>query len=119
MTKEFALAFAESWVSSWNAHDLEKILSHYTDDFIIESPMALKLYPQSGGTVIGKTEVRKYWAIGLEKSPHLEFKLLDVLVGINSLSLYLFNSASGKRSVELMCFNAEGKVNRAIVNFSE
>jgi len=54
MTKEFATAFARGWVDAWNTHDLERILSHYSEDFTIESPMAVKLYPQSGGTVVGE-----------------------------------------------------------------
>jgi hypothetical protein len=78
MTKDFAAAFAKSWIDSWNAHDLEKILSHYSEDFTIESPLAIKLYPQSNGLVVGKNEVRKYWTIGLEKSPNLKFELLDL-----------------------------------------
>jgi ketosteroid isomerase-like protein len=30
ITKEFAQHFAEDWVASWNAHDLDRVLSHYT-----------------------------------------------------------------------------------------
>jgi ketosteroid isomerase-like protein len=119
MTKEFATAFATSWVDSWNSHDLEKILLHYSEDFTIESPMAVKLYPQSHGIVVGKSEVRKYWTIGLEKSPNLKFELLDLLVGVNSMGLYLFNTSSNKKSVELMSFNSENKVYKAIVTYSE
>ncbi len=119
MTKEFALQFANDWVDSWNSHDLEKILLHYSEDFTIESPMAIKLYPQSKGIVIGKGEVRKYWTIGLERSPNLKFELLDLLVGVNSIGLYLLNTSSNKKSVELMSFNNENKVNRAIVTYSE
>lgn len=119
ITKEFATAFARDWIGAWNQHDLEKILSHYSDDFTIETPMAAKLYPQSNGTVIGKTEVRKYWTIGLEKSPNLRFEILDVLVGVNSLGIYLFNTSSNKKSVELMSFNSGMKVNKAIVIYSE
>ena len=119
MTKEFATAFSKSWVDAWNAHDLEKILTHYTEDFTIESPMAVKLYPQSRGTVVGKNEVRKYWTIGLEKSPNLQFELLEVLIGVHSLALYLFNISSKKKSMEVMSFNDENKVYRAIVIFSE
>src|SRR5207302_4356035 len=29
----WAEAFAREWVDAWNAHDLARILSHYTDDF--------------------------------------------------------------------------------------
>ena len=31
--------FADDWIAAWNAHDLEKILSHYTDDFEMSSPV--------------------------------------------------------------------------------
>ncbi len=89
MTREFATAFAREWVKAWNAHDIEKILSHYSEDFIIETPMAIKLYPQSHGIVVGKSEVRKYWTIGLERSPDLKFELLDLLIGVNSIGLHL------------------------------
>lgn len=119
MTKVFAAAFAKQWVDAWNAHDLEKILSYYSEDFAIESPMAVKLCPDSNGTVIGKDEVRKYWTVGLEKTPNLRFELLEVLVGVNSLALYLFNTVSNKKSIEVMSFNSEEKVCRAIVNFCD
>ncbi|MBD0333143.1 MAG: nuclear transport factor 2 family protein [Chitinophagaceae bacterium] len=119
MTKEFAMIFAKSWVNSWNSHDLEKILSHFSEDFTIESPMAMKLYPQSKGIVTGKSEVRKYWKIGLERTPDLKFEILDVLVSVNGLAIYLFNVATNKKSVELMLFNSDKKVNKAIVSFSE
>lgn len=119
MTKEFATQFAASWIASWNAHDLERILEHYTDDFVIESPLALKLYPQSNGTVVGKEEVRKYWTIGLEKSPNLEFVLVDLFIGVNSVALYIYNKSADRRSIEVMSFNAEGKVNKTIVCYLE
>jgi ketosteroid isomerase-like protein len=119
MTKEFATAFARDWVDAWNSHDIEKILSHYSEDFTIETPMAIKLYPQSHGIVVGKSEVRKFWTIGLEKSPNLKFELLDLLIGVNSIGLYLFNTSSNKKSIELMSFNNENKVNKAIVTYSE
>src|SRR4051812_29935646 len=119
MTKDFATAFAKSWVDAWNAHDLEKILSHYSEDFIIESPLAIQLYPQSNGIVTGKSEVRRYWTIGLERSPDLRFEIVDVFFGVNSLALYLFNSSSNKKSVEVMRFNGEQKVDKVIVCYAE
>lgn len=32
------LRFSESWIDAWNSHDLERILAHYEDDFLLESP---------------------------------------------------------------------------------
>jgi ABC-2 type transport system permease protein len=33
MTREAAVRFAEGWAAAWNAHDLDRILAHYSDDF--------------------------------------------------------------------------------------
>lgn len=118
ITKKFAAAFASDWIDAWNSHDIEKILSHYSEDFTIETPMAMKLYPRSHGLVVGKSEVRNYWTIGLERSPDLKFQLLDLFMGVNSIGLHLFNISSNKKSIELMSFNAEKKVSKAIVTYS-
>ena len=119
MTTEFATAFAEEWIKAWNSHDLEAILSHYSDDFSIESPLAFKRFPETGGTVIGKENVRNYWAWGLENNASLNFELLDLLIGVHSLTIYYINTASNRKAVEVMSFNSEMKVNKAIVNYSE
>lgn len=118
MTTQSALAYAVEWVDAWNAHDLEKIFSSYSEDFTIESPLAKKLYAQSGRTIIGKSEVRQFWTLSLEKSPHVEFELLAVLVGVNSLALHLFNTSSNSKSMEIMSFNEEGKVCKSIVCYA-
>ncbi len=118
ITTEFAKQFSENWIRDWNAHNLEKILSHYADDFIIESPIALKRLPETNGIVIGKDNVRKYWTIGLESNPNLHFEIIDMLIGVKSITIYYSNTATGKRSAELMIFDNDKRVSRAIVNYS-
>ena len=119
ITKEFAKEFANDWINSWNTHDLEKILEHYSEDFEIETPMALKLLPESKGIVSGKNYVKAYWKTGLEKNKNLQFKMLDLLIGVNSLTIYYMNNTACKKVVEVLCFNEEKKVNKALVNYSE
>ena len=118
ITIEFAKQFSETWTEGWNSHNLEKILSHYTDDFCIESPLALKRLPETKGIVMGKENVRKYWAMGLQSNSKLHFKIIDLLIGVNSITIYYCNTSSGKRSSELMIFNSDKKVIKAIVNYS-
>lgn len=119
MTKEFALEFAKDWIDSWNSHDLERILEQYSENFSIESPMVLRIVPESNGFISGKENIKAYWKIGLERNPKLKFELIDVLVGINRLTLYYNNSAANRKSVEMMRFNNENKVDEVIVNYSE
>lgn len=118
ITPDFAASFADAWVADWNSHDLDRILDHYTDDFVIETPMAALLQPESGGIVRGKAQVRAYWTIGLQRIPDLEFVLLDVLTGTDGISIYYRNTATGRRSVEVMFLNDEQKVWKAVVHYA-
>lgn len=119
MTHQFAERFAEEWIEAWNSHDLDRILSHYTEDFSIETPMALKLFPHTKGIIKGKVEIREYWKVGIERIPDLKFELLDLLTGINNLAIYYVNIATNKRSVEMMSFNSDHKVNKVVVTYTE
>lgn len=119
ISPNFAKSFAEEWISSWNSHDINKVLSHYSEDFLIDSQMVFKLVPGSNGTVVGKKAVKEYWISGLKQNKDLEFKLLDILTGINGLTIYYLNMATNLRAVEMLLFNNEGKVQRAFVHHSQ
>ncbi|PSR56361.1 nuclear transport factor 2 family protein [Adhaeribacter arboris] len=118
MTEEFAKHFAAEWVASWNSHDLDRILEHYTNDFSITTPMALKIIPESNGVVAGKNKVRAYWEQGLKLIPNLHFEMIDVLVGMNGLTIYYRNTATGRKTVEVMFFNEQQKVEKAFAMYS-
>lgn len=118
MTKEFTHDFARKWLESWNSGDLDRILEHYSEDFSIQTPMALKLFPESQGTISGKERVREYWEKGLKLIPNLEFELKNLLNGIDSISIYYANTATNTEAVEMMYFDDQKKVNKVIVSYS-
>lgn len=33
ITQAFAQQFSREWIDAWNAHDLDRVLSHYADAF--------------------------------------------------------------------------------------
>lgn len=108
--------FAEHWIHAWNAHDLEMILSHYTDDFEMSSPAIIDSMNEPSGTLKGKENTRVYWSKALEKYPHLNFEKLHVLVGSNSVTI-IYNGHRGL-SAESFHFNAAGKVHAAYAYYA-
>jgi hypothetical protein len=42
ITRGWALNFARERVEAWNAHDLDRVLSHYKDEFEMSSPFIAK-----------------------------------------------------------------------------
>jgi ketosteroid isomerase-like protein len=113
-----AHSFTEQWIDAWNSHDLDKILSHYTDDFIMESPLALKRLPETGGVVKGKEAVRAYWKMGLELIPDLFFEVYEVLVGVNGITIYYINHATGRKTAEVLFLNNEGKAYKGFAYYN-
>ena len=116
MTRDEALQFAEEWIAAWNAHDLNRIMAHYEEPVELISPVAARLLSCTDGKVRGKENLRDYFQRGLQAYPQLQFHLLDVLAGMNSLVLYYKNHEE-KRTAEFMEFSPGGKVARVVANY--
>src|SRR6516165_5069986 len=82
MDDQRATRFAEQWYTAWNAHDLEAVLEHYTDDVEMTSPLVAALVGHADGRIAGKAELREVFAAGLERYPHLPFAPPSLLAGV-------------------------------------
>ena len=114
----FAREFAQDWVDAWNSHDLERILSHYDDEILLVSPVALKLL-SGDGTVRGKAALRQYFLKGLEAFPDLRFDLIDALWGTETIVIYYINNVRGSKTAEVMLLNPAGKIRRVWANYDQ
>jgi hypothetical protein len=113
---EWARQFAEEWIQAWNSHDLDRILSHYADDFEMFSPLIIERMDIASGMLKGKDAVRPYWQKGLATTPPLRFELLDVFSGIDSIVIY-YRKASGQRVSEVLIFNEQGLVVKGMAHY--
>lgn len=116
MDKTFAEHFANDWIDSWNSHDLQRILSHYADDFKMTSPVIIQIANKPSGTLQGKAEVEAYWAKALQLIPDLHFELISTLVGVNSITLY-YKGAKGRLAAEVFHFGPDQKVVKAFAHY--
>jgi len=117
MDNAFAERFANDWIDSWNSHDLQRILSHYADDFEMSSPKIIQLANEPTGTLRGKAAVGAYWAKALQLIPDLHFELITTLVGVNSITLY-YQGAQGHLAAEVFHFSQDQKVIKAFAHYS-
>jgi hypothetical protein len=113
-----AQKFAKEWIESWNSHNLDDILSHYSDEIEITTPMIKLATGIESGSLKGKESVRNYWNKALEKIPDLYFELYEVTKGINSVALY-YKSVMNKKAIEVMFFDNYGKVNRMYAYYTD
>ena len=98
-----AQAFAEQWVRDWNAHDVDALVRHFTDDVVFTSPVAARLFG-GDGVIRGKEALREYWSEGIRLIPDLRFEVLAVYVGVATLVINYRNQAGGAVS-EVLTFD--------------
>ena len=103
--------FAENWIKSWNSHNMEDILSHYSEDIEITTPMIKLALGIDNGSLKGKEKVKDYWEKALKKIPDLHFELYEVTSGVNSIALF-YKSVMDKKAIEVMFFDKNGKINK-------
>ncbi|MEP7304459.1 MAG: nuclear transport factor 2 family protein [Acidobacteriota bacterium] len=116
MDKAFAEHFAVDWIESWNAHDLDGVLSHYADGFEMSSPFIVQIAGEPSGTLVGKEAVGAYWSQALHLMPDLRFELISVLSGVSSVTVY-YRGGGGRLAAEVFFFDADRKVSKAVAHY--
>ncbi|TNE57474.1 MAG: nuclear transport factor 2 family protein [Alphaproteobacteria bacterium] len=103
-------SFASEWETAWNAHDLERTLSHYRDDIVFRSLKAIDV--TGSGEVKGKAALRVYWQTALERQPDLKFQVQEVFEGHGMLVITYLNHKN-VLAAETLYFDQEGLVYKA------
>lgn len=111
--RDWAETFAREWVNAWNAHDLERVLLLYSDDFEMSSPLIVERMGVAGGRLKGKMAVRRYWSQALASMPNLRFELHQVMVGVDSVAVLYRSVTAARLVIELFEFDKSRLVLRA------
>jgi ketosteroid isomerase-like protein len=116
LDKTFAERFAAEWIAAWNSHDLDRVLSHYADDFEMSSPYIAQVAGEPSGKLKGKKAIGAYWTSALKLIPDLRFELISTLVGVTSITLYY----KGHRGMaaEVFVFGTDRKVVEAFAHYA-
>ncbi|HYF03083.1 MAG TPA: nuclear transport factor 2 family protein [Patescibacteria group bacterium] len=117
MTNETAQEFAQKWIDSWNNHDLDVIMEHYSEGVEFYSPFIPQLKFNDTGVITNKEELRKYFKIGLDAYPDLHFVLHNYYTGINTVVLH-YNSVKGRVAAEVFELDESGKAVKVYCNYS-
>jgi len=117
MTKIEAHTLAQGWITAWNSHNLDAVMSHYDPEVVLISPTAARLLGDSSGTVAGKEALLSYFMRGLQVYPNLAFTLLEVMWGVSSVVLHYVNQDNTK-CAEFMEVDSGGKVIKVIAHYN-
>jgi hypothetical protein len=116
ITQAFAQAFAAEWIEAWNSHDLDRIFSHYADDFGMNSPLIVERMGIASGSLEGKLAIRPYWTAGLAAQPPLHFVLENVFIGVDSITIE-YHRVGGRHATEVLFFGSDKKAIRGVAHY--
>jgi ketosteroid isomerase-like protein len=118
LSKQDARDFAQDWIDSWNSHDLDRIMGYYAENCELTTPFVVTMLNKATGKLKGKAKMRGYWATVLASVPALRFDLLDVLIGVDSMTIY-YRALHGRIAAEVLFFDEEGKVVKAVAHYDQ
>jgi ketosteroid isomerase-like protein len=104
MEHAYARSFAEHWQSSWNAHDLDALLAHFSPDVVFSSPVAAQLLPDCDGVIRGRDALRDYWTRALSMLPDLHFEVEAVYAGVDTIAIS-YRNHMGNGVCEILTFS--------------
>jgi len=116
LSADLIAEFEREWIEAWNAHDIDRILSHYRDDVQFISPIAAR-FGTPRGEVRGRPALRAYFQHGLASYPALHFEPIAALGGIGSIALH-YRAVEDRQAIEVMQLDTRGKVQRAAAHYT-
>jgi ketosteroid isomerase-like protein len=112
MTGEQVEQFVQHWCASWNTHDLEGIVGHFSEDATFTSPKAAQI--AGSHTLHGKDALRDYWRTAIERATTRFFTPERVVWDPErrELALIYISDVDGyrRRATEFFRFNDAGEV---------
>lgn len=111
---QVAVEFAQGWVAAWNAHDLDRVMDHYSPDVVFTSPL---ITDRPDRTVRTVPDLRAYFGAGLARNPDLNFRLLGAFAGVDSVTV-VYRTHRGWVGAETMATAGSGVV-RGVAHYGQ
>jgi len=116
MDRPTAATIAQAWLDAFNAHRADQVVEHFADDVTARSPVIARLRPDSGGVLTGKPAVQAYYEEGLRRIPDLHFTLVEVLTGVDQLTI-LYRNQQETLVAETLTVRGDGLVGSVCVTY--
>src|SRR5690349_14339779 len=68
------LDLARAWLRAFNAHDVDALVALYAEDCTHTSPKIRTLHPATGGKLVGKEALARWWRDAIARLPGLRYE---------------------------------------------
>lgn len=89
------------WFDAFNAHDLDMLLSLYSDTAQHYSPKLKSRRPETNGLVSGKAALRDWWKDAFERLPDLQYTVVKLTADEEQVFMEYIRRVSGEADLRV------------------
>jgi limonene-1,2-epoxide hydrolase len=92
---------ATKWFEAFNEHNLEKLLSLYSQTAQHYSPKLKIRLPETQGLIKGKDELRKWWQDSFDRIPSLKYEVVKLTADEDQVFMEYIRHADGDEDLKV------------------
>lgn len=92
---------SKTWLSAFNAHDLESLLKLYHDEAIHFSPKLKIRHPETNGLIKGKAALRAWWQDAFGRLPQLEYREMSITANDDRVFMEYTRLVPGEETINV------------------
>jgi hypothetical protein len=96
MSSSSLVAVAQAWLDAFNAHDVDALVALYDDDCTHTSPKIRALHPDTGGKLVGKPALARWWREANARLPSLRYQATAIVAGETTVIIEYVRHAPGE-----------------------
>ncbi len=116
ISKKMAERICRSWIDAWNSRNLDALVSPFSDDVELTSPLVVTLLKSPMGTIKGKDMLREYFSKSLEAHLEFKFETLSICMGMDSVTLN-YRGANGSVITDYFALDYDGLIKKVVVHY--
>lgn len=105
------------WLQAASSRDVAQIVSFYSADAELESPVVIQLMSVPSGRIRGQAALHDYFSKGIAAYPHMSMHLIEAAVGVSSVTVWYANH-KGTRTSAYLEIDGAGKITRNVTHYS-
>lgn len=94
-------AIAQQWFAAFNAHDLEALLSLYSNSAQHYSPKLKVRQPETNGYIKGKDALRAWWQDSFDRLPTLRYEVLTLTANEERVFMEYIRHVAGEPDIQV------------------
>ncbi|MBX7080433.1 MAG: nuclear transport factor 2 family protein [Nannocystaceae bacterium] len=79
MTPPPSVAIAQAWLDAFNRHDVAALVELYDEHCTHTSPKIRALHPDTGGKLVGKAALTRWWTDAIARLPGLRYEATAIV----------------------------------------